>query len=131
MSESADSPLKKPFAFLHPHEMYGVDAREERNFAAAIQILLPQPHEIFGVAAPTKRENGQDNPEDSNRLQRNTPVKKQLSDESPSNQAIRTEKSIPVHESQSMGQNSAHDSSEKSNKSPTKKRKLFCFCFRF
>jgi hypothetical protein len=113
---------------------------KSRNYTAANQILLP--NEIFGVDAPMERENGQDNSEDSNGLQqRNTPVKNQLSDKSlslkgkdhpsKSNQAIGTEKSIPVHESQSMGQKSAHDSTEESNKPPTKKWKLFCFCFRF
>jgi hypothetical protein len=177
MFESADSPMKsdfspdacsrmrekKSFALFLPHEIYGVDAREERNYTAANQILQPHeifgvdareernytaanqillPNEIFGVDAPMERENGQDNSEDSNGLQqRNTPVKNQLSDKSlslkgkdhpsKSNQAIGTEKSIPVHESQSMGQKSAHDSSEESNKPPTKKWKLFCFCFRF
>jgi hypothetical protein len=69
MSKSADSPMKfdfspgarnhrekKSFAFLLPHEMYDVDAREERNFPAAILILLP--HEILSVHAPMERENG-------------------------------------------------------------------------
>ncbi|KAE7999109.1 hypothetical protein FH972_003584 [Carpinus fangiana] len=63
MSESANSPMKsdfspdacyrrekKSFAFLLPHEMYSVDACEERNSPVAIPILLP--HEKLGVDAP-------------------------------------------------------------------------------
>lgn len=165
MSESAGSPmksrpphelfspnarrLKKHSHLLLPHELYGIHARWERNSTAG--ILLP--HELYGVDARMERENGQDNSEDHsiNGSQRNTPVKKQLSESlkdhpSKSNEAIllphelfhrqnRTEKSIP-HQSQSMGQESAHDSSEESDapsrpKSPKKKRKLFCFCFCF
>jgi hypothetical protein len=67
MFESADSPMKsdfspdacsrmrekKSFALFLPHEIYGVDAREERNYTAANQIL--QPHEIFGVDAREER----------------------------------------------------------------------------